>query len=161
MVLACPIRWFFCVGICWALLWSLWSCVKQVDCKDSRIDYFVVGIYSPQEGGAPILRTHAFDRVEANPDRYPEPLYTAVDLLKDFRLPVHPDTTQMTYNFCKQETCQELTLFYEVSQGLLSADCGARYTFVLKEVVSHSFDSVRIRQAELLRHGKIHVQIFQ
>ncbi|MCY4418525.1 MAG: hypothetical protein OXB93_01605 [Cytophagales bacterium] len=137
------------------------SCIREVDCQDSYLDHFVAGFYVSQSGEVPLLRTVSFTQIWASPELYEEPLYTSIDLLRTFRLPVHPEANKITYRFCKKDDCQEIRFSYRSDYVFLSKDCGSRWRVELEKVLSHDFDSVKIVQHALTRTVPVHVQIFQ
>jgi hypothetical protein len=145
----------------WLLIVALgWSaCAPDPTCADIFVPYVTASFYSVDEEGKETAESVQLDSLWADGA---DTLLYGNSPLSVYGLYVNPEASSTTYNLCLNDTCNRITLQYDIKNYLISPECGAKFRFQnLKTEYEGFYDSVIVVKSELTYLGEVNVKIYR
>lgn len=144
----------------WLLLLPLFSCLDQPDCLRTSDTALVVS-FRKLEGGArdtvvlyQVIALGA-DSIFYSPGNVPDTLRGVNALLA-----VDPFNTETSFTFYFHENEKELRVGYNREMRFVSDECGSELFLSSLEILSTTFDSVRVVNRQLSKSRTVNIEIF-
>lgn len=144
----------------WLLLLTLFSCLDQPDCLRTSDTALVVS-FRKLEGGArdtvvlyQVIALGA-DSIFYSPGNVPDTLRGVNALLA-----VDPFSTETSFTFYFHENEKELRVGYNREMRFVSDECGSELFLSSLEILSTTFDSVRVVNRQLSKSRTVNIEIF-
>jgi len=144
----------------WLLLLPLFSCLDQPDCLRTSDTALVVS-FRKLEGGArdtvvlyQVIALGA-DSIFYSPGNVPDTLRGVNALLA-----VDPFSTETSFTFYFHENEKELRVGYNREMRFVSDECGSELFLSSLEILSTTFDSVRVVNRQLSKSRTVNIEIF-